>query len=347
MNVINTALCSFGMSGKVFHAPFIHLHKGFNLYAVWERNTKSAAAVYPGIKSFDSLDEMLLDDSIDLVVVNTPNYTHFEFAKKALLANKHVLVEKSFTVTVSEAEELIQLAKDRNRQLSVYQNRRYDSDFKTVQKIFADGQLGKIVEAEFHFDRYNLNLSPKKHKEAVNPGSGLLHDLGPHLIDQALVLFGMPQSLFGFLRIQRPLSVVNDYFDMLLFYSSLTVRLKASLVVKEQPVAYSLHGTKGSFVKVRADIQEDELKKGSLPLAKGWGTEPLAEQGILNMMQDGEQIRTTVATEQGNYGDFYNSLYEALTNGTSLPVSAEEGLNVMRIIEAVLASQDQKKVILL
>ena len=281
MNVINTALCSFGMSGKVFHAPFIHLHEGFNLYGVWERTNKSADAVYPGIKSFDNLEEMLRDDLIDLVVVNTPNYTHFEFAKKALLANKHVLVEKSFTVTVSEAEELIQLAKTQNRKLSVYQNRRYDSDFKTVRKIVEDGQLGKIVEAEFHFDRYNLNLSPKKHKETINPGSGLLHDLGPHLIDQALVLFGMPLSLFGFLRIQRPLSLVNDYFDLQLFYPAFTVRLKASLIVKEQPAAYSLHGTLGSFVKLRADIQEDELKKGSLPLSESWGIEPVTAQGFM------------------------------------------------------------------
>ncbi len=347
MKVINTALCSFGMSGKVFHAPFIHLHQGFNLYAVWERSTKSASAVYPHIKSFDSLEEMLLDDLIDMVVVNTPNYTHFEFAKKALLANKHVLVEKAFTVTASEAEELIKLAKERSRQLCVYQNRRYDSDFKTVKKIVEDGQLGKIVEAEFHFDRYNLNLSPKQHKETINPGSGLLHDLGPHLIDQALVLFGMPQSLFGYLRVQRPLSLVNDYFDILLFYPSLTVRLKASLIVKEQPAAYCLHGTHGSFVKAMADIQEEELKNGSLPSAEFWGIEPLAAQGIINIMQEGEQIRSSVPTLQGNYGDFYDSLYEALIEGTALPVSAEEGLMVMRIIEAVLASHNRKEVIVL
>ena len=207
--------------------------------------------------------------------------------------------------------------------------------------------MGKIVEAEFHFDRYNLNLSPKKHKETINPGSGLLHDLGPHLIDQALVLFGMPLSLFGFLRIQRPLSLVNDYFDLQLFYPAFTVRLKASLIVKEQPAAYSLHGTLGSFVKLRADIQEDELKKGSLPLSESWGIEPVTAQGIINLIHDGEQIRNFVPTLQGNYGEFYDSLYYALTKGTALPVTAEEGLMVMRIIEAVLASQDQKKAIVL
>ena len=338
MSAINTALCSFGMSGKIFHAPFIQLNKGFNLYGVWERSKKTAAADYPAIKSFESLEAMLADDAIELVVVNTPNYTHYEFAKKALLAGKHVLVEKSFTVTVSEAEELIQLAKKQDKQLSVYQNRRYDSDFKTVQKIVSEGLLGKIVEAEFHFDRFNLSLSPKQHKETPNPGAGLLHDLGPHIIDQAVCLFGMPKSLFGYLRVQRPLSLVNDYFNADLFYPELTVRLKSGLIVKEPPAAYCLHGTHGSFVKQRADVQEDTLKKGLKPGASDWGKEAPDASGILNISRDGLTSRIVIPSLQGNYMEFYDALYKAIKDKEKLPVSAEDGLNVMRIIEAVRKS---------
>lgn len=341
MKEINTALCSFGMSGRVFHAPFISLNPGFNLYGVWERSAKTAAVFYPGIHSFATLDEMLADDAIDLVVVNTPNYTHFDFAKKALLANKHVLVEKAFTVTVSEAEELIEIARDREKQLSVFQNRRFDSDFKTVAQVVNDGVLGKIVEAEFHFDRFNLNLSPKQHKETLTPGAGLLHDLGPHIIDQALVLFGMPLSVSGFLTIQRPSSLVNDYFDIHLNYAELNVRLKGSLIVKEAPAAYAVHGMAGSFLKARGDVQEDVLKQGMQPRSADWGTEPAEAAGILNILKDGQQARRKVVSLQGNYMEFYDRLYRAIAATGILPVTAEEGLNVMRVIEAVIQSNEQ------
>jgi scyllo-inositol 2-dehydrogenase (NADP+) len=347
MRIVNTSLCSFGMSGEIFHAPFIHAHPGFNLYAVWERSKKKAAAQYPSVISFPSIDAMLADDAIELVVVNTPNYTHYEFAKKAILANKHVLVEKSFTVTVSEAEELLELSTEKKTHLCVFHNRRYDSDFKTVKKVADDGELGKIVEAEFHFDRFNLSLSPKQHKETTNPGAGLLHDLGPHIIDQALYLFGMPQSLFGFVRVLRPLSLVNDFIDIQLFYPSLSVHLKASLVVKEPPAAYSLHGTHGSFVKERADVQEDSLKKGARPGNADWGIEPAAAAGILNIIKDGETLRTKMPSLAGNYMEFYNELYEAIVNNKKLPVTAQDGLNVMRIIEATQKSQLTKQVVTL
>lgn len=345
MKKINTALCSFGMSGKVFHAPFLDVNPGFHLYAVWERSSKTAEALYPGIKSFDTLEAMLADEAIELVVVNTPNYTHFEFTKKALLAGKHVLVEKAFTVTVSEAEELIKIAEEQHKKLAVYQNRRYDSDFRTVKKIKEEGVLGDIVEAEFHFDRFNLNLSPKKHKETTNPGSGLLHDLGPHIIDQAVYLFGKPDSVFGEVKIQRPGSQVNDYFDIHLFYPSLSVRLKASLIVKEQPAAYALHGTHGSFLKNRGDIQEDVLKKGIKPGGNEWGIEAVENAGILNTVKDGKETRITIPTLQGNYMDFYDELYTAIAHEGKLPVSAEDGLQTIRIIEAVLESHTSQKVV--
>lgn len=347
MKKINTAICSFGMSGSVFHAPFIQAHPGFNLYAVWERTKKMAADLYPGIISFDSLEAMLADDAIDLVIVNTPNHTHFEFAKKALLAGKHVLVEKAFTVTVSESEELIKIAAEKNKQLSVFQNRRYDSDFKTVKKIVEEDSLGDIIEAEFHFDRFRPILSPKQHKESDIPGAGLLHDLGPHLVDQALYLFGMPESVFGILKKTRAGSVVNDYFDITFFYPALTLRLKSSLLVKELLPAYILHGTKGSFIKERADVQEDVLKQGQKPGSADWGTEPASTAGILTIDDNGKTIRTTIPSLQGNYMEFYEVLFEALVNGSELPVAAQEGLDVMHIIEAVIESDRYRKTILI
>src|SRR5882757_2231163 len=212
---IKTALCSFGMSGWVFHAPFLNLHKGFELYAVWERSKNLAEQKYPGIKTFRALEDMLADEAVELVVVNTPNYTHFDYAKKALQAGKHVVVEKPFTVTVAEGEELLALAAKADKKISVYQNRRYDSDYKTVKKILDEQWLGEIKEAEIHYDRFNEALSPKVHKETPGPGTGLLYDLGSHLIDQALQFFGMPAAVFADMAIIRPLSKVEDYMEIL------------------------------------------------------------------------------------------------------------------------------------
>lgn len=335
IQVINTALCSFGMSGMMFHAPFICAHPGFSLYAVWERSAAVAATVYPGIRSFKNLDEMLADDNIHLVVVNTPNHTHADFARKALLAGKHVLVEKSFTVTAAEARELIVLSEQTGKQLAVYHNRRFDSDFKTVKQVAESGVLGELHSVDFNFCRFKPELSAKTHKELPIPGAGLLHDLGPHLVDQALSLFGMPDYVFGRLMVTRPLSVVNDQVEIALFYQHLTVRLQLGLMIKEPPPAYALHGNKGSFLKNRADVQEADLKKGLKPGQATWGFEPASAKGVLHV--DGKE-KCLVESLPGNYLEFYDGLYHALVNQRPLPVSGQDGLNVMSIIEAVLAS---------
>ncbi len=335
MEKINTALCSFGMSGMLFHAPFISAHPGFKLYAVWERSDNVAAQTYPGILSYKNLDDMLANDNIHLVVVNTPNHTHTEYARKALLAGKHVLVEKSFTVTASEAQELLELAVQQGKQLAVYHNRRYDSDFKTVKQVFESGVLGELHAADFNFCRYKQELSAKKHKEMPIPGAGLLHDLGPHLVDQALYLFGMPEFVFGRLMVTRPQSVVNDHVEISLFYKNLSVRLQSGLMIKEPLPAYVLHGTNGSFHKYRADIQEDDLKKGIKPGIASWGIEPASAKGLLHI--DGNE-KKLIDSLPGNYLQFYEALYQALIHKAPLPVSAQDGLNVMRIIDAVLAA---------
>ena len=344
MQTIKTALCSFGMSGWVFHAPFLHLNKGFELYGVWERSKKTAWEKYPAIKSFDTYEALLNDKAIDLVIVNTPNYTHFELAKKALLAGKNIIVEKPFCLTVAECDELIVLAKEQNKLLSVYHNRRYDSDYKIIKKVVDEGWLGDIVEAEFHFDRYSEILSPKLHKETPGPGTGLLYDLGSHLIDQALQLFGMPEAIFADIRAARTISLVDDYMELLLYYPTKRVRIKASYTVREPLPSYAIHGTKGSFIKTRTDVQEKALQSGLMPDMDDWGKEPENEMGLLHTEKEGKVIREYIPAANGNYMDYYNGIYKALTAGAPLPVTAEEGKRVIAIIEKAYQSNSERKV---
>ncbi len=345
MSQIKTALLSFGMSGKVFHAPFINLHKGFELAGAWERNNKQIAEAYPGVRSYSTLESVLADDSIQLVIVNTPTYTHFEYTKAALLAGKDVIVEKAFTTTVAEAMELKSIAEKKGVKISVFQNRRWDSDFKTVQKIKKSGVLGDIVEAELRFERYKPAIGPKQHKEVAGPGAGLLNDLGPHLIDQALCLFGMPQSLQADTRAIREHSLVDDWFDISLHYKNTRVRLKSSLVVCEQLPSFVLHGTLGSFVKSRADVQETNLQAGMLPNTTGWGTEPGEESGLLHTEKNGTVVKEKVKTEQGNYYSYYDGVYKAITDNKPMPVTCDDGINVMRIIEAAVKSNAEKRIV--
>ncbi|HAT81695.1 MAG TPA: oxidoreductase [Flavobacterium sp.] len=345
MHKIKTALLSYGMSGKVFHAPFLELHPGFEIVGAWERSKKLIQKDFPEVKSFPSLESILEDKSIDLVIVNTPVATHFEYAKKVLLAGKHAIVEKAFTSNLVEAQELAALAKEKKLKLSVFQNRRWDSDFKTVKKILEAKLLGEIVEAEFHFDRFNPVLSPKVHKETVNSGSGIMKDLGPHIIDQALYLFGLPNAVFADIRITREHSVVDDYLDILLYYSDFRVRLKASFFVREPNPSYSIHGKKGTFLKSRGDVQEDELKLCKKPNLTTWGTEKEGQEGLLHTEIEGKIVKEKVPTLQGNYYDFFDGVYQAIANDFLEPVTAQDGVNVMRIIEAAFQSSEQKRAI--
>ena len=345
MKPINTALCSFGMSGWVFHAPFININPGFNLYAVWERTKNLAQEKYPGIKTYRKLEDMLADDSVELVIVNTPNATHYDYTKKALEAGKHVVVEKPFTITVEEGNELIAIAKKQNKKLSVYQNRRYDSDYKTIKKVISQNVLGDLVEVEMHFDRFKEVISPKLHKEIPGPGTGSLYDLGAHLIDQALQLFGMTEKIFADIQCVRPVSQVDDYFELLLYYGKLRVRLKSSYTVREALPGYIFHGLKGSFIKPKTDVQEALLQAGETPGKSDWGTEPDSEMGLLHTEKEGKEVREYIRSEQGNYNEYYDGIYESVRNNTPLPVTAQEGVNVIKIIETAYKSNEEEKVI--
>lgn len=345
MKPINTALCSFGMSGWVFHAPFILIDPRFRFYAVWERTKNLAGEKYPGVKTYRSLEELLADEEVELVIVNTPNITHYQYAKQSLLAGKHVIVEKPFTVSVEEGKELIELAGKKNKKLSVYQNRRYDSDYRTIKKVLEQKLLGDLVEAEFHFDRYSEILSPKQHKEIAVKGTGALYDLGSHLIDQALQLFGMPAAVFADIRAARSISKVDDYFDLLLYYETFRVRIKASYQVREPLPGYILHGSKGSFIKPKTNIQEEALTAHKIPGQPGWGTEPITEKGLLHTEKNGKIFREYIISETGNYADYYDGMYETIRNNKPVPVEPAEALNVIKIIETAFKSSDEKRVV--
>jgi scyllo-inositol 2-dehydrogenase (NADP+) len=345
MNKIKTALCSYGMSGKLFHAPFIDLHEGFELYAACERSKKEIKEKYPSVISYSSFEELLTDDNIELLIINTPNYTHFDYAKYALLAGKHIVVEKPFCNTAAECDYLIALAKEKKLVISVYQNRRWDSDFQTVKKVVEEGLLGEVAEAEFHFDRYDENLSYKLHKETPGPGAGIFYDLGPHLIDQALQLFGMPYAVFADITAMRPVSKVDDYMELILFYDRRRIRLKSGYLVKEPVPSFVVHGNKGSFLKTRADIQENALKQNISPASDGWGIEPETEQGLLHTTINGETVRKKLPTEKGDYGIYYDLLFKAIRHGEPVPVSAEDGRNVIYIIDKAFESVREKKMI--
>lgn len=340
---IKTALLSYGMSGKVFHAPFIQNHPGFELTTVWERNKKTATLDYPFVEVVHQLEDILNNPEIELIVVNTPTATHFEYAKKALLAGKHVIVEKAFTTTEKEADELIELAEKMGKMVSVYQNRRWDSDFQTVQKIIHQQIIGQIHTATIRFERFKDILSAKMHKEQPGPGAGLLMDLGPHIIDQALVLFGMPKAVLADIRTLRAHSLVDDDFIIHLLYPDLRITLISSLLVPYPVEAYLIHGNKGSFIKSRADIQENALLKKEQPFTVKWGLEPKEFAGRLITMQDGTEKIEPIPSIAGNYGKYYENIYQHIRFKEPLEVSGTDGKNVMKIIEAAQKSHAEKK----
>ena len=244
------------MSGKLFHAPFIDNHPGYELTAIVERHNNDSRERYPRSKLYRSIEELIADNSIQLIIINTPTHLHFENAKAALEAGKNIVVEKPFTVTVKEGEQLIDLAKKKNLLLSIYQNRRYDGDYRAVKDVIEKKLLGELREVEIRYDRYRPVPAGKPHKEGDLPGAGIIYDLSPHLVDQALQLFGWPQALFADVWKMRNEVKAKDYFEILLYYPSMRVRLKATCIARETVPAYTLHGMKGSFLQQRSDLQE-------------------------------------------------------------------------------------------
>ncbi|SNC59303.1 Predicted dehydrogenase [Hymenobacter gelipurpurascens] len=324
---IQAGLLAYGMSGRIFHAPFLAAHPGFQLRAITERSRKLAATDYPAIISYDSVEELLKDPVIQLVVVNTPNDTHFALAKQALQAGKHVLIEKPVGTTSAEITELFDLGRQLNLQVFGYQNRRWDSDFQAVRQVVESGQLGQLIEAHFRFERYKMPIHTKVFKEdPTTPGAGLSFDLGPHVLDQALSLFGKPEKVHKTLASHRFGSRVDDYFHFHLSYpGGLNVFVSGSLLVAAPGPAYVLHGTQGSYKQQRTDVQETQLDKGLKPTEEAYGHDLPGSEGALTVVQpDGEKSTTEVPTPRGNYMGLFEAVYQSLMHGRAFPVREEE-----------------------
>lgn len=338
---IVAGMTSFGMSGLVFHGPLLDVHPGFHLKSVLQRTKDTARDKYEHIEIARTIDELVQDPEVELVVVNATNDTHYLHARMALEAGKHVVIEKPMTNTIEEGKELIKLARDKGLVLSVFQNRRWDSDFLTLREIIEEGLLGRIVEFNGNFDRYRNYIQPNTWKEETGAGSGLLYNLGPHLIDQAIVLFGAPDTVSADIRSMRTGSRVDDFFEIYLQYEEVKVRLHSSYLVREPYPRFTVHGTLGSFVKYGLDIQEAALKVGDLPGKPDWGVEEEAIWGTLNTEINGEHVVRKVDSEPGNYLAFYDNIHEAIRNGTKLSVTPQEALSNIHAIE--LAYQSSKE----
>ena len=339
---IRVGLIGYGIAGRVFHAPMINAIPDLKLTKVVERHGESSCQHYPWVEVVRHADDLLGDPAIDLVVIATPNTSHFELAQQALLAGKHVVVDKPFTTTSAQAQQLIELAQQTRRVLSVHQNRRWDGDFQTVKQVIEQGFLGRLVEYEAHYDRFRNTLKPRAWRETPALGSGILFDLGSHLIDQAQVLFGLPQIITADIRVQREGAKVDDYFEIGLDYRDLKVILKAGMLVREPGPHFILHGSKGSFIKHGMDPQEAALRHGLAPSEPDWGLEPQAQWGTLNTQIGGLHFYGQLETVQGCYQAFYENIYQAIVQGTELAVKPEEARNTIRIIELALESNRER-----
>jgi predicted dehydrogenase len=333
---IHVGLLAYGMSGKIFHAPFIDKHSGFNLYAVTERNTKKAQKDYPHLISYNSVDELLNDAAIELVVVNTPNCLHYEHAKAALLKGKHILVEKPFTTNRKQTEALFKLADERGKEILFYQNRRWDSDYLSAKEVIESGKLGKLNEVHIRYDRYRTAIGVKLFKELPVEASGLQFDLGPHLLDHVISLFGKPLSYRKVLGRNRKNTQVDDYFFIQMTYpNSLNVTVTASLLVPNPQPAFILHGCEGTYMKHRTDIQEEQLSKGIKPGDAGYGIEPPEKQGILTLIDnDGVKTEYYIPSKPSNYLGLFDAAYQTIVFQKPYPIKREEILTQLEILES-------------
>lgn len=335
---IKTGIIGFGLSGQAFHAPFIHTHPQFELCKIVERHNHKSSQLYPYVKTVTSYKKLLEDNEIDLVVHCTPNTLHFPLVKESLQAKKHVVIEKPFTTTSAEAKELIEIARKNQKNIFVFHNRRWDNDFLTIRKIFQSGVLGHIRYFKSHFDRYSPERKRAAWRDEDLPGSGVLFDLGSHLIDQALCLFGWPQHIKADIDKQRPHSIVDDYFNITLYYPHTEVSLTAGMLVKEPGPRYVIHGSRGSFIKYGLDPQENELRKGAMPSGKNWGIENPYLNGWLTIDEDDTEEAYRIESVPGNYMMFYQNIYDVLEQGKQPAVKAEEACDVIRIIERAFQS---------
>lgn len=328
---IKTAIVGYGFSAKTFHIPFITTSDAFRFDCVSSSQKESVVADWPEVAHYTSADDMIMQSDADLVIITAPNEVHYSLAKLALEQNKHVLIEKPFVTRSKEGEALIALAKEKGLLLSVYQNRRYDGDFLTVKRLIDEKRLGNVRVYESHFDRFRPNVQ-QRWRETAKDGGGILYDLAPHLLDQALSLFGLPLSLSASCKIMRQGSTNTDYFHLTLHYSETEVILVANLFCSGPNLRFQVQGDEGSYVKYGLDPQEDCLRAGEMPLGNHWGSERLPDYGKLYNADNVELI----PTEQGCYQNFFADLAKAITSGEHDKMDAEQSLQTIKLIELAL-----------
>lgn len=335
-NVIKVGLIGFGLSGRYFHAPFLSVHPGFRLTKVVSGRPADVTAFDPTIETVASADTLLADESIQVVFICSPNESHVHYAQAALERHKHVVVEKPFALTEEETDRLLNLADQRGLVAVAYQNRRWDADFLTIKRLLAEGRLGSVLDYEARYDRLMPVRDHQSWKELSGAGHGSLFNLGPHLIDQALHLFGPPQSVWADIRMVRPKSQIEDCFTIRLTYPDTQVTLKSSLLVHQNELRFVLHGIAGSFSKGGLDTQEPLLRQNRLPDMPNWGVEPPAQWGLLTQEGKSERIESV----PGNYGAFYDGLYQTIANRAEPVIKPDEIRQIARVI--ALAKQSSQ-----
>ncbi len=334
--MIDVGLIGFGLAGRSFHAPVINAVAGLRLAAIMQRSGDEAARLYPDARIVRSIEELLATPDIRLVVVATPNDTHHPIARQCLAAGRDVIVDKPLAPTLEEALDLVKFAQERGRLLTVYQNRRYDGDFQAVQQLVASGRLGRIVRFESNYDRFRPQLKPNAWRERSGPGTGILFDLAPHLIDHALVLFGLPEGVTADIRVERENAIADDSFDLTLHYAgSVRALLRATMLAPVTRPRFILHGTSGAYVKHAFDVQEPKLRAGRLP----WNETPSKEEqeensGVLTLMKaDGTSTKELVPPAPSDYRSYYANVRDVLLGTAPPAVTPQHALNVMRILE--------------
>lgn len=343
--MINVALCSYGMSGKIFHAPLIAAESQMRFHTILQRSDKGALNDYPNARSATDFDALLENPDIHLVVVNTPNEFHYSMTKAALLAGKHVVTEKPFVINLAQGRELIELAAQQQKVLSVFHNKRLETDHLTVEKILNEKQLGRLVEVEWHYDRYRNTITHKLWKEDPLPGAGTWFDLGVHMVDSMLTLLGKPNAVNADMRSLRRAQGATDYFNVCFFYDDLRVLLRSNTYVSEKGATVSLHGDKGSFLKFGSDVQEQQLAAGIRPTHPNWAQHGLDNFGILHTQDQSGSHRQQIASERGHYETFYRNIADAILGKDQLRFLPQQALLAVEMLLAAEESHRLQKTI--
>jgi len=340
--MIDVGLIGFGLAGRAFHAQVIRATPGLRLAAILQRHGSEAAQKYPDVRVVRSVEELLIIPDIRLVVIATPNETHAPIARQCLEAGRDVVVDKPFATTLKEAAEVVDLARKCGRLITVYQNRRYDGDFQALRKIVADKRLGRIVRFETNYDRFRPELKQGAWRERVEPGAGILFDIAPHLIDHAMVLFGLPDAVTADVRVERASAVVDDSFDVMLHYAAgMRAVLRSTMLAVVTRPRFVVHGTRGSFVKQTFDPQEINLRRGVIPESGPWGEEAEEDWGVITTIEDDVAVKRSVPSANSDYRDYYANVRDAMLGRAELAVTPEYALQAMRVLE--LARESSRK----